>query len=476
MNPLTKGKDSASMSLGGEGSLPTSPEGQKFASLSSLNDYNKMGMAAVLDKGGRLSLASAATGSGTPLGGGSTADGIAAGGINPLLQAGRSALGQFNASVGGGAQGGAGLEGGNAPLIQKTSLGLRANPNPWYDARNRKDGAVDYLAAYNAQKIRTGQVNLEQNKKNPLANAIDFDDSGTIKKIKHREGAGAAEIGMLSTVAALASLPYSDGKGHTDARAVTATNSAVKDANKWDAPLGRRISWALSSGRVPKYVQNIENDRLEREKVKARIDGSMAYVKGESGNAYTNFLKWKLGGPMDDDTRSMLAYTSEHTDATLGGFNLNRDSGIQRLAKMGMDINPVTMGIASHEGITGMKVNEQAQAIPVGLQLVNSYLGEMGIRPDKDLNGETVWNKSGVHWAAADGVLKGLSPGHLRVASAIASIKGIAAVTPYTVNQVLQAHKAKGTGESTQAYEKSAINYFNPPQQDQTYQGRNSRF
>ncbi len=539
-NPLTKDKDSASISLGGKGVLP---EGGK--QLASLNAANKSGFAAAT--GGSfvpgafaskaLAAAAGASSTGTPstgrnpltasvagvqaraagmqgmagarpgqgpvaktmaqaqaaaaaamgMGGirpgqgpvassmaqaqaraatamgvdgasGGTIDtgdsgGSIPGGISPLgaavASASRGALGQFGASVGG-SQGAASRF---APAVQKTSIGLMSNSNPWHDTRGRKMSAVDYLAAFNLGSVRTGKVSLSENKKNPHLNEIDFDDAGNIRQLKHREGAGAQEIGMMGTVAALASEPYSDGKGHLDARAVTATNNAVKDKGKWDMPLGRRMAYGLSGGRVPDYVKNIEKDRLEKEKCTARIEGAQAYVNGESGNAYTKFLRWKLEGPMNDETKSMLAYTSENTDATLGGFNLNLAQGIQRLGKMGMDINPVTMGIASHEGVIAMKPSEQPQAIPAVLQLVNSHLAAMGIDPgNKD-----IWNANSIHWAAADGVLRGITPQQTRAARAIADIAGISAVNPESVNAVMDMHRLSGQSEMAPGYEKMVL-------------------
>ncbi len=314
------GKDNASMSLGGADVLPTGGK-----QLASLNEANQRGAAvgAGLARGGapmvafggargpvaasiaRAHAAAMASmaggtsggvnpgaaggtggsgGSGNMLMGGAMAAGL--GGIIPDTSTyrgtggtGRNALAQFSTSLGGSYAADNNVSQDGAPLVQRSASLAAPGSNPWHDIRNRRSGASDYLTQYNLKSIRPGNVNLEENKKHPNENAIDFDDSGTIRKIKHRAGAGAAEIGMLSTVAALASLPYNDGKGHTDARASSATNNAVKDAGKWDAPLGRRMSWGLSRN-VPEYVKNLEKDRLEREKTKARITGAMAYVRG----------------------------------------------------------------------------------------------------------------------------------------------------------------------------------------------------
>ncbi len=530
-NPLTRGKDNASMSLGGADSLPTAGK-----QLSSLNEVKQAAAATVAGRGfipaaiggaamarlgsssttglgspvlaglgnptlgktGRsavpgqdpvaawLAQSRAATTAGAPtnvnLPGGpgmpeeeqlSSSSGSTVGNI--LSSANKNALGQFGSSVGVTNRGDSHLNPNGIPLVQKTSIGLMSNPNPWHDTRTRRMNAVDYLAAFNLNSVRPGKVELIESKNDQ--NAIDFDDAGNMRKIRHAKGADPSQIGMQVVIAALASEPYSDGKGHTDARAVTATNNAVKDAGKWDAPLGRRISWALSNGRVPKYVQNIENDRLEKEKAKARIEGARAYVKGESGNAYTGFLEWKLDGKMDDNMRGMLAYTSANTDATLGGFNLNWASGIQRLGRMGMDINPVTMGIASHEGVMAMKPSEQPQAIPAALQLVNSYLGEMGVYPGaKDAEGKDIWNAGNIHWAAADGVLRQMSPQHFRAARAIADVQGMHEVNPYNVNQVMLRHRESGQGEMAHAYERVVLDYFDraPANQTRGGSGRNS--
>jgi len=533
-NPLTRGKDNASLSLGGANALPEAGK-----QLNSLNEVKRAGAASVVGPGfipgaiggaamaglggaglrdaaqgrmgrtavpgqdpvaswlaqSRAATAAAMRTAGTPtnanLPGGQepgsdpgdplinpgTPGGTGSTPGNLLSAANRRALVQFGSSVSGGSQGNPNLNPNGQPLVQKTSLGLMSNPNPWHDTRGRRMNPVDYLAAFNLGSVRPGKVALVENTKHPGESAIDYDDSGNIRKLKHRKGADESEIGMLGTVAALASMPYSDGKGHTDARALTATNSAVKDAGKWDAPLGRRISWALSNGRVPKYVQNLENDRLEREKTKARIEGAFAYVRGESGNAYTRFLEWKLDGKMDDNMRGMLSYTSANTDATLGGFNLNWESGIQKLGRMGMDINPVTMGIASHEGIIAMKPSEQPQAIPAGLQLVNAYLGEMGVHAGaKDAQGKDIWNASNIHWAAADGVLRQLGPQHFRAARAIADVQGMHEVTPYNVNQVMLKHRESGQGEMAHAYERVVLEYFDrlPANQMRGGSGRNS--
>jgi len=513
------GSDNTSMTLGGESALPT---GSK--QLASLNTMNSIGASVVGGKLGGLAAKSATTAAlgagamglasvpvrpgGTPpgqnplltqglnstrgqvpaqnpllrqnLGQTPTTDPLAqtrtaadaAMGtgqtpISPLASAiqtaSRSALGQFSTSVGGGYQGGSNMYEGGTPLVHKTSLAQLGTPgnNPWYDTRGRRTSALDCLTMYNLKHIRPGNVALTENKKNPNQNSIDFDDAGVIRKLNHRQGAGAQEVGMLGEVAALATIPYSDGKGHIDARAGTATNNAVKNAHKWDPPLARRLSYAIGKGRVPDYVRYLEKDRLEREKTKARIDGSWAYVNGERGNAYTDFLKWKFDGPMNDDTRAMLAYTSERTDAMLGGFNLNWDSGIQRLGRMGLDINPMTMGIASHEAIVAMKPSEQPQAIPAVMQLVNGYLGEMGINPlSKDFQGKDIWNASNVHWVATDGILRGLSSQHIRTARAIGDVEGISAVTPDSVNGVMALHRKNGQGEMPHAYERSVLEYY----------------
>ena len=361
----------------------------------------------------------------------------------------RGALGQFSSSLS------AGNIGAKSSAVQKTSLaalGEKGN-NPWYDMRGRRTSALDCATMYNLKQVRPGNVDLRKNQKNPDENAIDFDDAGTIKKLNHRDGAGAHEIGAMNLIAGLATIPYTDGRGNYDPRAVTATNNSVKDAHKWHAPLGRRISWALSRGKVPRYVQNLENDRLEREKLKARITGAAAYVKGESGNAYTRFLQWKFGGELDDTTRSLVAYTADHTDTTLGGFNLNWEHGIMKLDRMGQDINPATMGITSHEGFIGMKPSEQPQAVPAVLQLMNGYLAEMGITPAN----KKVWNNSGLHWAAADGVLRVMTPQHFRAARAIGDIEGISAVTPQRVNEVLHRHRQAGLSEQAHSYEKVVL-------------------
>jgi hypothetical protein len=367
-----------------------------------------------------------------------------------LGSANRGALRQFSSALGGSSSNAAA----KASSVQKTSLSqLTGKDNPWYDMRGRATSALDCATMFNLKQVRPGNVDLRENKKNPNENVIDFDDAGNIKKLNHTKGAGGREIGMMNLISGLATYPYSgDGKGPPDPRAVTATNNSVKDAHKWHPPLMRRMSWALSGGRVPRYVQNLENDRLEREKLKARVQGSEAYVKGESGNAYTRFLKWKFGGDYNETTAGLIAYTAEHTDATIGGFNLNWEHGIMKLGRMGQDINPVTMGIASHDGFIAMKPSEQPQAVPAVLELVNGYLEHMGITPAN----QQKWNNA-IHFTAADGVLNTLTPQHFRAARAIADIQGLSAVTPQRVNEVMYQHKQSRLSEQAHSYEKVVL-------------------
>jgi hypothetical protein len=485
-NPLRS--DNAKMSLGGEGAftLASGVEGSK-KQLKSLNDYKNRGaekaagfvpgafagvtmaglgrsaaagqspVAAALARSQASANAAMGMGGSHNLGGLPSSDVPGSSGYesSPALEAiraaSRSSLSQFGTSVGGSYRDGPNVTADGAPLVQKTSLaqlGTGKN-NPWHDMRGRRTSALDCGTMFNLNKVRTGSVDLKESKNNE--NVIHFDDAGDIKKLEHRKAASPEEIGMLNTVAGLATIPYSDGKGRPDARAVSATNNSVKNAGKWDAPLGRRISYALANGRVPEYVRNLEKDRLEREKVKARIVGSMAYANGEKGNAYTEFLEWKFGGKMDDGTRAMIGYTSTNTDAGLSGFNLNWEHGITRLGRMGLDINPATMGIASHEGIIAMKPSEQPQAIPAALQLMNAHLEHIGITPSsKEWNGP-------LHFAAADGVLRGMTSQHMRAAHAISNIAGIQAVTPQYVNKILGKHTQSGQGQMAHAYERVVL-------------------
>ncbi len=119
------------------------------------------------------------------------------------------------------------------------------------------------------------------------------------------------------------------------------------------------------------------------------------------------------------------------------------------------------MAIAAHEGIGTLRPNEQPQAIPAVMQLVNSQLQSIGIDPHAN---------TPVQLAAVDGMMRTMTPQHIRAATAIGSIAGLSYVTPQFVNRVMQSHRLSGQGEQTQAYERVVLEAMGRAQQP--FQGR----
>lgn len=391
---------------------------------------------------------------------------ILGGGPGVISSSTRRAVAQFSGSLSGGHTDGRAVSRDGSSLVPRTASLAQPGTSLWGAITARKNGPSDYLAQWNLKHIRPGNVNLSENKDNPNENAIDYDKSGKIREVKYRRGASDAEIGMLNTVCALATLPYDDGKGHIDPRASSATNDSVKDAGKWEMPIGRKMSWALTNGKIPDYVQKQETDRLETEKLKARISGAMAYVRGEKGNHYTEYLTWRAG-KFDDTAQSLIAYTSTHQDASIGGFNLNLDQAIQRPTRAGLDVNPITMAVASHEAIGTLRPTEQHEAIPAVMQLVNSRLAEMNIRPPSSPHESTHWGTP-VHFAAADGIVRTMPATQVKAAMAIGKIAGIDHITPQFVNQVLDKHRTSRLSEQSSAYEKTVQTLL---RRSQSFQG-----
>lgn len=207
-------------------------------------------------------------------------------------------------------------------------------------------------AGYNKVPFRVAAANIRLaqgatiGRSNTGSNYAVYDSQGHVMHYRFDENASQEQKGMAIIAGAYGELMSTDAEAF-DAARVSAINAGEHK------PQGamERMSAGILAYNGSSWTQTAAaKQRFARSMAKHAAIGSQAYVTGEQGNAYTEFLENRYG-KMDDDRQAEAVHIMT-TDATPeSGWSWRLQPATEALIQNGIGINPLNRACAANGSI-----------------------------------------------------------------------------------------------------------------------------
>ncbi len=302
---------------------------------------------------------------------------VAAGpGPRPLgFMAGAAAVGAGLATaartsgVGGTGVGGAG-SGGDGPGDQKDLYRWENSSAEGWDEKNlihvpvRK--LIGKLTSVDGVGIRTGQKET---------GVLGTADHG-VQRVNIANGADGAEVTRAMYTAAFADQMVKDDPGRDAARRAAFADGAHQPQG---FKQGLIANWMEANGKSW-YSTPWAKENFNRAMFSSAVEGSSAFIRGDQGNAYTDYLRGRFGD-WDSDGKGTQDATAIHLitnpDSTESPWNRNIGPATENLIQSGIPISMASRGAMQNMAIQAMHPARRKQAVFAALSYLYPSAKEM---------------------------------------------------------------------------------------------------
>jgi hypothetical protein len=294
------------------------------------------------------------------------------------------------------------------------------------------------IAAVNARTYNGNSIGFSDDGKNKLVG----DGKGNLRHMRARKGATPEEVAHLVLAGGFTELMKDDAEAH-DAARNAAIEAGVLEPERLGRPggLSERIAagWIGYNGGSFRETA-LAKQRFNRATFEQAATGSEAYVSGQSGNAYTQYLRTRFGEwTSKDDTWGVHMMT----DASIAAspWNPAYIAATDSILQGGMKIDERNRAAAGNTHVMKLPAWQRKTAIPA----VAAYATQMAEAqfPGAD---------STIIDSAVLGMVQHLSPQEVAAANAIYLEAGVEGLSVPMVQTVANLSRLPGSGSAEDVY------------------------
>ncbi len=294
------------------------------------------------------------------------------------------------------------------------------------------------IAAVNARTYNGNSIGYSTDGKNKLVG----DGKGNLRHMRARKGATPEEVAHLVLAGGFTELMKDDAEAH-DAARNAAIDSGVLEPERLGRPggLSERIAagWIGYNGGSFRETA-LAKQRFNRAMFEQAATGSEAYVSGQEGNAYTQYLRTRFGEwTSKDDTWGVHMMT----DASIAAspWNPTYIAATDSILQGGMKIDERNRAAAGNTHVLKLPAWQRKTAIPA----VAAYATQLAEAqfPGAD---------STIIDSAVLGLVQHLSPHEVSAANAIYLEAGVEGLSVPMVQTVANLSRLPGSGSAEDVY------------------------